>query len=362
MNIKKYPYIDSLRGIAILAVLLVHSAQAAMPVSSPLNWFMQNGARGVQLFFITSAITFSMSWGERVGSERFTKLDFYLRRFFRIAPMFYVAILIYLFLDGYGERYWAPNGIEGWMIIATFSFLHGLHPESINSVVPGGWSIAVEMMFYALFPFIITKAKNMGAITILFIASLIFMKDNYGIVSLIFSYPESQKYLLGDFSFLNFLNQLPVFLIGIFTYMYMKRGVDKSAFYFIGGWLFIALCLDYRAPTFVSSFLSSHVVASILFAVFAIFLSVSPLKIFVNFVTVYLGKVSYSMYLLQFAILQLFGILGVSHALSNSNIGSGIHFLLLVLVTALIASVSFRFIERPGIRLGEWVISKINSI
>jgi peptidoglycan/LPS O-acetylase OafA/YrhL len=105
-----------------------------------------------------------------------------------------------------------------------------------------------------------------------------------------------------------------------------------------------------------------HVVAGIAFAMFAIFLSVYPLKIFVNFVTVYLGKVSYSTYLLQFAVLQLFGSLGVSNALSNSNIGSGIHFLLLVLVTALIASVSFRIIEKPGIRLGEWVIRKINRV
>ena len=36
--------------------------------------------------------------------------------------------------------------------LSTAFFLHGLHPEAINSVIPGGWSIAVEMTFYLFFP------------------------------------------------------------------------------------------------------------------------------------------------------------------------------------------------------------------
>jgi peptidoglycan/LPS O-acetylase OafA/YrhL len=36
--------------------------------------------------------------------------------------------------------------------VATALFVHGFHPQSINSVAPGGWSIAIEMTFYAVFP------------------------------------------------------------------------------------------------------------------------------------------------------------------------------------------------------------------
>jgi peptidoglycan/LPS O-acetylase OafA/YrhL len=34
----------------------------------------------------------------------------------------------------------------------TAAFLHGLHPETITSVVPGGWSVADEVLFYCIFP------------------------------------------------------------------------------------------------------------------------------------------------------------------------------------------------------------------
>ena len=37
-------------------------------------------------------------------------------------------------------------------MILTALFLHGWHPETINSVVPGGWSIAAETSFYLLLP------------------------------------------------------------------------------------------------------------------------------------------------------------------------------------------------------------------
>lgn len=360
MNVKKYPYIDALRGIAILGVLLTHSSLSASPINSALQWVMQNGARGVQLFFVASAITLSMSWDERVGSEKFPKIDFYIRRFFRIAPMFYVAIILYLIIDGYAQRYWAPNGIENWMTFATFLFLHGLHPETINSIVPGGWSIAVEMMFYALFPFIATKARTASAIAILFLASIIILNNSYGIASTLFHYPESQSYLLSGFSMLNFLGQLPVFLVGIFAYIFMKNGFNKSTFYFVGGWLLIALSFEYRQSR-LTTFIPSYVIAAMIFSLFAIFLSINPVKFFVNKITVHLGKLSYSMYLLHFAILNLLGLLGVSSKLTNSDMGSLLHFVLLTCLTAIVASVTLRVIEKPGIKLGSWVIAKVDQ-
>ncbi|UFW43506.1 hypothetical protein BcanWSM471_10700 [Bradyrhizobium sp. WSM471] len=41
-------------------------------------------------------------------------------------------------------------------MILTATFLHGFWPDSVNSVVPGDWSIAAEMTFYLVFPLLIT--------------------------------------------------------------------------------------------------------------------------------------------------------------------------------------------------------------
>ena len=105
-------FIDALRGWAFLAVLVVHlHKRDRNPVGA-----------------------------------------FFVRRLFRIAPLFWLAIPFYLWLKGLAPRPSAPYGIHWPQIVSTIFFLHGWHPTSINSVVPGGWSIAVEMNFYLLLP------------------------------------------------------------------------------------------------------------------------------------------------------------------------------------------------------------------
>ena len=92
---------------------------------------------------------------QRSRAERRPTLNYFLRRLFRIAPLFWLAVLFYLWWYGTGPQYWAPRGI-GWpAVLATIGFAHGWSPTTINSVVPGGWSIAVEMNFYLLVPVLV---------------------------------------------------------------------------------------------------------------------------------------------------------------------------------------------------------------
>src|SRR5690606_37748745 len=92
---KKYAYIDALRGLAVLGVILVHCGQRA----DLLPWIRSitdQGARGVQLFFILSALTLFLSMEHRSSAGKIEKKEyFFIRRFFRIAPMFYVAAFFY---------------------------------------------------------------------------------------------------------------------------------------------------------------------------------------------------------------------------------------------------------------------------
>ena len=160
---KRFEFVDALRGLAILGVIIVHSGQQISNLPSWFKSITQNGARGVQLFYIVSAFTLYYSLKYVRVSEKRLYLNFFIRRFFRIAPLFYVAIIFFLWKDGFGPRHFlgdAPS-ITLSNILSTFFFVNGVNPYWITSIVPGGWSIAVEMTFYATLPFIFNKIKTL---------------------------------------------------------------------------------------------------------------------------------------------------------------------------------------------------------
>ncbi len=206
-DIKKYSFIDALRGLAILGVILTHSSNFVAPDTTALQSIMSHGRFGVQLFYIASALTLCLSWEARKNNEISPLRNFFIRRFFRIAPMFYLAIFFYALLYGFSPRYWAPNGIEWWFIPLTMFFSHGFHPETINSIVPGGWSIAVEMCFYATLPLLLSYVTSMRTCAFVMVLSILGYVVNRIVLINVLSdfYPADHQYLVYSFAFLNFL-------------------------------------------------------------------------------------------------------------------------------------------------------------
>jgi peptidoglycan/LPS O-acetylase OafA/YrhL len=363
LGIKKYEFIDALRGLAILGVIFTHSAVVVVPSSVMLQWFASEGARGVQLFYIASALTLCMSWAARRSHEIFPIRNFFIRRFFRIAPMFYFAILLYICVNGFSPASEAPNGVKWWFIPVTALFLHGFHPETINGIVRGGWSIAVEMMFYLILPFLMFYIKTIKSCVIFFMVSVVLYGFNKFIVVNLFYYPENQQDLVENFAFFNFLGQLPVFFIGIFCYLIFLRNYSGKLVAIVGGSLFVALLGLFINPVFkflpqVFKFLPHHMVAGMLFSVFALILGRWPVRFFVNRITTMLGKISFSMYLVHFAILTAFSRLGFTSFVPKSDLGSLLHVLCVIFVAAFASSFSYKYIERPGMALGKRLIEK----
>ncbi|HVO33504.1 MAG TPA: acyltransferase, partial [Elusimicrobiota bacterium] len=218
-------YIDALRGWAILAVLVVHTGLwQTMP--APWNGMVGFGARGVQLFYIVSAWTLLLSMQRRFGQERHPYLSFGIRRLCRIAPMFYVALVLYLWLFGTGPSYWAPNGIRPACVVANLFFVSGLHPEWINAIVPGGWSVAVEMTFYLLVPLMYQRIRTLRSAilwtTVWALGGRLFMEiGEHWIAPL---YPAAQQYLPVAYCSLFWLpSQLAVFGLGIILFYLIPR-------------------------------------------------------------------------------------------------------------------------------------------
>jgi peptidoglycan/LPS O-acetylase OafA/YrhL len=134
-------HIDALRGLAMLWILAYHlydSKSQAWLLPNQLGMLVQQGYFGVQLFLIISgfSIFYSLKYTHSGGDHRYR--NFFIRRFFRIAPLFYFAIALYLLVDGWGPRAFAPQGLS-WLNVASAILLVGSWwPTSTNSVPPVG--------------------------------------------------------------------------------------------------------------------------------------------------------------------------------------------------------------------------------
>ena len=148
MSNEKYDWVNALRGYAILLVILVHSSQYFF-VMGALKKICQRGDLGVQLFFILSSFTLFNSYSNRkaVDMENVNK-NFFLRRFFRIAPYYYLAGTMYLFY----RLLFKFETVSIKNLMANFTFTNGIYLPAINDIPPGGWSVGVEMLFYLMIP------------------------------------------------------------------------------------------------------------------------------------------------------------------------------------------------------------------
>jgi exopolysaccharide production protein ExoZ len=333
--------------------MAVHTAQNMPQLHTPLKELAASGRYGVQLFFIVSAMTLTLSWHARSDSS----YPFYIRRFFRIAPMFWLAIIFYCFHYGLGPRLFAPDGISWQEIGLTFTFLHGWYPASISSVVPGGWSIAVEMTFYVIFPALAVILKDLRrvrfAILISFILGMVINRLAVTAIPLLASGQSVQ--LASYFKEFWFFNQFPVFLLGIHVYYSLQE--EKASKELLNNLLagcFIAIIV---LPYF--KVFPAHLQYGTCFAILTFCLASGAGRFLVNRLICQLGKLSYSCYLLHFAVIELLrsnGVLSASNMPFGGLLAPDLFYLmmlpLVVAITAALATISYNGVEQPMIALG----------
>ncbi len=290
---------DFLRGIAILGVITVHTSQSFPSGVSEIDFVAGLGRFGVQLFFYVSALTMCHMWMAREGESNPIR-KFYVRRLFRIAPLFWIAIPVYLFINGNDKSYWAPEGVGSTQIILTIMFLHGFWPSSINSVVPGGWSVAVEMTFYALFPLLIRTVKNREKLYLIlgifiWIANILIFRELLTDI-LTTQYNTNSATIVKDMK-LNFLSQFPIFFFGCYLHFKTNRNLDKYELTLLIGWLMGATLfwVLYKFQDF--GFL-------VVCLVIGVFVRVSVAKNVRCAIIEKLGVNSYAIYLVHFSILH----------------------------------------------------------
>src|ERR1700745_688370 len=166
----RFDAVDVLRGLSILAVILLHIFIRLHSIGISLNQMMprwafhllfRNGNNGVTVFFAISGFLITFTSLRRFGTlPAVQPVTFYRIRFARIAPLLFLtlAALSMLHLVQAPGFYISPQkSTLARALLAALTF-HLNWLEAVRGYLPPNWdvlwSLSVEEMFYLFFPLV----------------------------------------------------------------------------------------------------------------------------------------------------------------------------------------------------------------
>jgi peptidoglycan/LPS O-acetylase OafA/YrhL len=365
----RFEFLDSLRGLAILGVISTHCA-----------WFADGdfrgrpfafaGLYGVQLFFMVSAFTIFMTLERAMSREVVPVASFYVRRVLRILPMFWVGIVLYSFAPG-REHYYTNFDLSFSYYALTAILQHGWHPYYINSVVPGGWSIAVEATFYIFAPLLFFRIQNWQRALYFLLFSLLFYAGANNLLRIatnhgwVFQNIEPHE-LLSQFSMKWFPSQLPVFACGILAY-YILKALPESFRTQRNGVLLLCASgmILYNAVDIGSHrLLPEQAVFALGFLPLILAVGICRVPPLVNPLTGFLGRISYSFYLMHFVVMD--GEVRFFHKFwpglfAHPALAYFAFFAATLALATPLSWITYRCVEQPFIKLGSKIVKRLNA-
>lgn len=354
-----HPELDVLRFVAFLAVFMHHALprDASLYVRNGLSpvvtqWLLtakEAGAFGLDLFFALSAYLITeLLLREHASRGSFSVKNFYIRRALRIWPLYFTFLALTIFLI----PAILPKESFGPIYIASFVFFVGNWVCAIKgipfSVAGPLWSISVEEQFYITWPLLlrffgINRIKQLAvAMLLLALLTRVFLAL-YGV-----KHPGV---------WCNTLARLdPIALGAILAFTLRGRAPQISNVLRLGlcavalaSWWLAARFLTQDGPASVATYSLSGL-ASVVFLIAVLrsdaqFLRVAPLSWFV-----YLGRISYGLY-----VFHLFALAVMMNVRVVPGLGIPLSFELRVLfsllLTVSLAATSYSWLEEPFLKL-----------
>ena len=328
------PDIDGLRAISILGVVFFHFKFD----------FFSGGYLGVDVFIVISGYLITSFIFNRLKIKKFNFKEFIIRRAKRLLPTFFVVLFLcsllafFIFLPVELIKF-SKSVISTTFLSSNFFFwlYSGYWDESNTNPLLHTWSLSLEWQFYLFFSLLIiliwSLTKRKISILIYLIFFLIFLT----------SFILAITFLDRNMSFFLLPFRIYEFLIGTFVYFIIDRKnsiIDKNKNILS---IFAILLIIFSFYAFDSNSNAPGYVALFpcLGTALLIYLSNSIIHKFLrNKILVYLGLISYSLYLYHWPVLIFYSWLNIVEI-------DFITKLVLIFFSVGISSINYHFLEKP---------------
>ena len=328
MEKRRYLELDALRGLAAISVVFFHYTRP-----QNVSHIFSFGVTAVDLFFMISGFVIFMSINKISSGKKFV-----INRISRLYPTYWFCVIFAFAVMTFLKISKFP--INHIKIYSSWDFVANLTMFQLYFNVPNldgpYWTLIVEMLFYILI-LILFQLNLLKHITLIGCLINVLIIVNYYLVS--------NNYINNYTAYFPLLNHFPLFLAGIVFYKMAVTEIKKQG-YLILLFCFITQILIYQFLESDPFFISQSEYCFILFIYFSLFVLfiTNNLKFLVNKVTIFLGEISYALYLIHSYAFR--GIIGFLQ--SHYHIPFWIATLFIVLpIVIVFAYLITKFVERP---------------
>ena len=279
----RFEELDSLRGIASIIVLMYHFTMGRPEV----EYGFELGVTGVDLFFIISGFVIFFSL-ERVNNQK----QFLIKRFFRIFPTYWIGVtytfLVILTYSIYTSDFTLLD-VKQYLINLTMIQFY----FDVKDLDGPYWTMLVELNFYVCVSIFYRFKKVFDLLfifTIIFTFLLVYFYGKSNLIDIIYKIPMLQF--------------TPLFYAGILFY---KRKMMKISFVrFLAGcflcFIIQLFLFEYAGKSHGQiSIFQYLVMLSSYFIIFFLFIE-DKLGLIVNKILLFLGKISFALYLIHYRV------------------------------------------------------------
>ena len=293
--------LETFRGIFALIIVLHHLKIETFIQKSNL---IINGGLVVDFFFVLSGFVISLNYLDKINSKN-DLIKFQKKRFFRLYPLHLITLFLFILIEiikflvnAYTDlqsTYVPFSGFNNlYSLAANFFLIHGWYGWSYN--LPS-WSISTEFYTYLIFALIVLNFKHrlLFFIILVLLSLLLFYFNNNGANMLNnFIYPTRCIYS---------------FFLGSLTFLIFKKLNRNFSDFFSYLLILLSLLIIYISDQLFLN--NKYIIAPLLFSFTILFISSLHQgsflkKILSNRYTVFLGSISYGIYMIHFGMVWFF--------------------------------------------------------